>query len=184
MSLLRCLRPLLRIAVLIAAIASTGKLAAQDTATVHPGDDVRVKATFMGGRFRVASITPEEITLLRSANSTPDVVPIRSLTSLYVARGNSTRASGMKRGAVKGFVIGSVAGIILAAQAAGSSGGLTWEPGEAIVFGVVVFGGGGAVIGLVVGSVLPTTNWERVPLESLRGATNPSPSRLGISIRF
>lgn len=98
-------------------------------------------------------------------------IPIASVTGLEVSRGRRSRwARGLGVGSFAGAVVGAAYG---GTNAGTQSGEIDLPTEVAIGLGAAVVGAGGALVGLVVGALIETDDWERVPLEGLTVAIVP-----------
>ncbi len=111
------------------------------------------------------------------------VIPLASLTRFEVHRGGKSHVgAGAGYGALAGAVIGVGSAAILC-----SSDDCDEYTGAVYL----VLGGGGAVAGLLIGSIvgalITTERWEEIPLDRLRVSVVPQRDGrfgLGLSVRF
>lgn len=130
------------------------------------GERVRVVAPpFTDGRLAgtVLSADSEELVLAtrHSSEQAPTVaIPPEAIESLEVSLGErSNTLNGLAYGALGGAVLG--AGFVaVSCLAEGCSGDDGAGAGGWIAFGAIVGAGGGAVLGLLVGSLVKTETWE------------------------
>jgi hypothetical protein len=111
------------------------------------------------------------------------VIPLAFVTR--IVRHRTRRHAG--RGAGIGFLVGGLGGAALAGASCASDQLFQDDAGGCAVIGFGVFGGAGAFVGLIIGSMITTTQWETVPLD--RVGVNVARQRdgrlgLGLSVAF
>jgi hypothetical protein len=111
------------------------------------------------------------------------VLPLGFVTR--IARHRTRRRAG--RGAGIGFLAGGLGGAALAGAACASDPFFQDAAGGCAVIGFGVFGSAGALVGLIIGSMITTTQWETVSLDRIR--VNVARQRdgqlgLGLSVAF
>lgn len=138
------------------------------------GERIRVVAPpFTDGRLlgTVLSADPQELVLAtrHSPEQAPTVtIPLEAIESLEISLGQrSNTLNGLAYGTLGGAVLGvGVIGVMCLAEG-GCEGG--W-----LAVGAVVGAGGGAVLGLLVGSLVKTETWEDASVRAqLKPATPP-----------
>ncbi len=189
--------------VLIAALTASlivppSLLSGQQPLPLESGERVRMvydcgnAVMYSGGRrinctdteANVTAMTNDSIILAVDERTTPFAVPLASVTSLEVVRGQKRRAG---RGALIGLGIGAGAGAIggAIAEAAGEQFCIdTCGSGGVITLVSAAFGGlSGLVIGTAVGAFIKTDHWEEVPLDRLRVSFAPQRDRFAFGLR-
>ena len=118
-------------------------------------------------------------------------LPVAAIDRLEVSRGGGSHA---KSGALIGFGVGAVAGLVVASVTyqecrPADSWQCTWAADftglQTLGYGVL-FGAIGAGAGAIVGSMIPGNRWEDMPLHA-RMSVQPLPDRrlgLGVSTSF
>lgn len=129
------------------------------------GERVRVVAPpFTDGRLVGTVLATNPQGLVLATRSTPDQVPtveipLEAIESLEISLGQrSNTLNGLAYGALGGAVLGAAV-VAVSCLAEGCSGDGA-SAGGWIAFGAIVGAGGGAVLGLLVGSLVKTETWE------------------------
>lgn len=176
---------------LVAIVVAAPKLVAGETSgplsTLSSGDRVRLKLADNGKSLRatVESVTADELVLQQPGVSEPLRLSLPQLRSLEVARGRSSHW-------LKGAVIGSIPGAIIAGFAGARSTCYydddTCFNGWAAVGGALVGGIATASVGALIGLAVRTDRWvkvhERKPKVALILVPTRREMRAGLSISF
>lgn len=180
------LRAIVGFALGIAAAASI--LHAQDTASVAPGDAVKVTAPSRGltqwpGEF-VRLDGDSVVVRGRGSDSTLAVLPVPAITRFEVNHGNKQSHGHVLKGALIGLGTGVVAGLMIPTSA-GCGGDPYCELGADLSKGsqVVLLGAAGALLGAGIGALVRTDPYKTI---SLRPAVSfvPLPrGRIGVGIQ-
>ncbi len=152
----------------------------------EPGDRVRVTAANLNIREfegRLRRLHNDSVVVRPEYGGAPPVViPLSSLTRLEIRRRESRADAGGAYGALAGAAIG-------VGSAASLCSSIDCEESTGVLY--LIFGGGGALAGLVIGSIvgaqITTERWEEIPLDRLRVSFAPQrDGRFGLelSVRF
>ena len=162
-------------AVWLAAVFAAAPCTAQDNVVPLPGPRLRVTAPTVAPKAVVGTLlesTEREIVLLESGSGrTP--IPRTAITRLE-------RSQGRHGHAIKGLIIGAVAGAVVlsAINAQDPETGETQE-----YFLVALVGAGlGALPGAGVGALVKTERWAELPFANLRVTVAPIPNQ-GVGVR-
>jgi hypothetical protein len=141
------------------------------------GARVRLTAPSVSRRPLVGQLVRESAALeIRRDDGSSASVPIRSIEKLQVS-------SGRKRKTLVGAVCGAALGVGTALITLRCK-----HPGfcedNYINAGLVVFGGGGAVVGALVGTAIRTEHWKTVPVPIARPAGAAGGNLLSLTLRF
>lgn len=176
------MRTLARLPAILLVAPICAATAQERTPLLEPGQRVRVTAVDSGVRNRVGTLRvlkPDSIVLEDGL-----MLPVASVTKLEVSRGQQSHAV---QGAVIAGGIGVIIGSLGGAKNCAESSGWTDDPvGDCLTVSILAataLGGGGAVIGAVVGSLIKTDRWEEVPLGQLRVSVVPQRRGFGIGAR-
>ena len=173
----------------VLAFAPLTRVTAQEPPPVKVGDRVRVTAPGLGvpNRDGILRLLDADSLVMRPEYGGPSrlVIPLASLTRFEVHRGGKSHVgAGAGYGALAGAVIGVGSAAILCSNA-------TFGCAEFTGGVYLVLGGGGAVAGLLIGSIvgalITTERWEEIPLDRLRLQVAPQRDGrfgLGLSVRF
>jgi len=184
---------------LLCVVVPTASARAQEQSQLREGEKVRIHQLSSGpnwwGRQKpavtgtVMSLTRDSLTLMTSSDPSL-VLPLDSLGRVMVSRGRKSNwAKGLGIGAGTGTLVGLAAGLV-----AGSAKG-SCTMGMGYTDCAPLYGVGGAVLGLVAGSLfglvagIATTSerWEEIRPEHLRVQPVVTPDGrfgLGASVRF
>jgi hypothetical protein len=145
----------------------------------------------------VASIGSDTLAVL-TASGTTVVVPLASVTELWVQRGKKDYlARGMAIGSATGLVAGAIAGVIMGRRPEHCGGTIMFgdpDPDVRAACQVLLVAGlgvaglmGGAAIGAMWGAGIQTDRWEEVPLDRIRVGVAPQRHgrfAVGFSVSF
>jgi hypothetical protein len=168
----------------ILALASAGDAAAQRPA-VEPGQRVRITAPLVGLQEVTATVFSVGGGALVVTGDSTVRVRLEDVTRLEVSRGRKSNcASGLGWGFLAGATTGVVIGLASGSERQGSLfGGGCWmlcsAGAKAMVAGAAL-GTAGAVVGLVVGAIVRSEKWKRVPLDGVRVSIVPRRGGLGL----
>jgi hypothetical protein len=159
---------------LLLTMACAGAAAAQPTA-LNPGEQVRLWEHGRPTVHRVARLTHDSL-FLRAAPAAPYGIALADIQRLDV-RVRRTQGQQIAQGMAVGSLVGAVAGAVFGLASGGSSFctlTCTTIPASevAVGFGVLGFGGGAVVGGLMGGTLDPRLAWRRAKLPM---AQPPSP---------
>jgi hypothetical protein len=153
--------PLLAVALVL---ASFGALGGQTVPLLEPGDQIRLVSPAHRGVFYVTEWSAPTLVIRAPAMGQNISIPRESVQSLDVRRGYA-RGESLLRGMGIGFLAGATAGVTLGV-ADGDDPPDEWfalTAAEKAMIGVVILGGGSALLGSVIGAVAPRSRW--VPVE-------------------
>ncbi len=179
---MRRLAPSFVLALAVTTWACSGYVA--DT-SVAPGDTVRVTAPDLGIEKQQATFQALRGDTLAVTADSAMALSLSSVTRLDVFGG---RRSNPGRGAAIGAAVGVTAGFITGlALGGGCSDSACISDAGAGVIVAVVFGAGGALLGVVTGAFIKTDRWEEVPLDEIRIGLSPFASdgvAVSVSLRL
>jgi len=159
--------PLLWVIILIAFLGfSTNGIYAQPD-SIYKGDTVRVTApNFLDTRIVGKFIGLRNDSLQVHTYKQDFFIPLRRITKLEVALGKKSNA---EKGLIIGALVGGLGLGIIAAIAVSDKQGLWFLPTPSQAFlGVFPFGSLiGGLTGAIIGSVIESTRWVKVPLKGL-----------------
>ena len=162
------------LAVVLALLALPGAAASESTvgsSVLATGSIVRFKDVRAEGRWVQGTYLGlgAHALWVRPANVADTLsVPLDMLRELHVYRGSHRRTA---MGAVIGLIAGATVGAFLGVVTAVTTNGDYFEFGpEVIPFGMVLVGGGGALLGAAVGSQVTGERWESVPPPQVVGS--------------
>jgi hypothetical protein len=158
---------------------------AQTPTVPRVGERVRVTSAFeRSPRMKgwVGSVTADTL-FLHPTNRMGDVataIPLASVTRLDVSQG---RRSHWVRGLLIGAAVGATTGAILGAASRDEDDWLVLTE-VTMMYGVILFTPLGAGVGLIVGGVWRTEQWESVPLDRVGPHVASGPqARLSLGAR-
>jgi hypothetical protein len=160
-------------------VASVG---GRGIAPVTAGDEVKVRADGAIGRFRVVEVRERALVLRGRYDDTTRTIPMDAVRRLWLSRGPYTRTQGAGRGFARGATIGSLLGPFTMGTPANLGGP---DAVEQAVTGAVIGAILGGLVGGAIGTIVPGTNWERLPLVVPRVDARGSVGLLmGLDVRF
>jgi hypothetical protein len=128
------------------------------THPLDPGDRVRIESEAASGVFEIAEVEAGRLLLRGESTSAKLRLPLTSIASLEVSRGQRSRIG---EGGWIGAAIGTIGGVLYGASAGGSG---LWSKQESALLlgplGGVTF----SLVGSVIGSLIEVEDWESVPL--------------------
>jgi hypothetical protein len=177
----RQLSVLLAVAFLIPQAVSGQNLAPGSRVRVtHPGEGTRTGT--------VVELSADTLEVHFDGRSIPAHLPIDQVSRLDVSRGKHTRVlarSGI--GFMVGAAVGAGVGAVSEAACEPGNGQICLGAGAGALIGGIFFGAVGGIVGLVAG-VVPSEQWERVPLQPRRFTLVAPPAGggrgLGLSVAF
>jgi len=151
---------------------------------------VRVQAPSLGKlRYRgiVERATPDTLIVrgvTRSGTDTTWAIPASAIARLEVRDGTRSNAlKGLGLGLLGGAVIGAGAGALSCRDNSDE-----WGPGFCAIVGGVVYGGAGAIVGLIAGALTRRDRWVDAPTQPLRVSVDWRPRggglRVGATVAF
>jgi hypothetical protein len=142
------------------------------------GARVRLTAPSLSARPLVGKLVREQSAVLEIAREDGSVssIPIAKIAKLQVS-------SGKKRKTLLGAFCGAALGVGIALYAYRCQHPRYCEEDYRGV-AAVVFGGGGAAVGALVGSEIRTERWTTVPIPAARSVSGPSRTTLSFTLRF
>ncbi len=160
-------------------------LLAQEEAVVEPGAKVRVMAPSFSSQWLVGTLVEmraDSWVLEVEGRDSLLALPLSSVSSLEVSRGQKTRAL---KGAVIGLVSGAGGGVLIGLLSDDGPG--TYPAKDRALIAGVVFSVVGGLTGLGIGYGIKVDRWETVPLDRLRVSIVPQRDgrfAVGFSVRF
>ncbi len=169
-------------------LVSVTSLSAQEPPPIEAGSRIRVTAPSTGVDKLVGiclSTSGDSLRMQADEQASPMTISLADVTRLEVSQG---RKSNTLRGLGIGFLVGAVAGGLLATQVDVEEG-LDPGPEELILYGAVVGGAAFGAIGAGIGALSKSERWrwKEVPLDHLRVSIVPlfdGRFALGVSVAF
>jgi hypothetical protein len=140
------------------------------------GSRVRFSTANDGDASRVAIVSAvrgDSLVLLRDGSAESITVPFDQMTQLDVSSGRRDRmGAGLGVGLVAGAAIGGLLGAATYQKPSCNSGDFFCGLGDvgaggSAAGGAILGGVGGALVGLLIGSIVHTERWDAVPLPAL-----------------
>ena len=128
---------------------------------VHFGARVRVLAPSVASSWLVGTVVAldaDTLFLMPEDQITPLQLHLSSVSRVDVSRGRNSRAV---EGAVGGFLVGAISGAFISHAWCSNKYDCPVRP--VTVIGAGLFGVGGAIIGAILGAIIPGERWEVVP---------------------
>lgn len=147
----------------------------------------KVRVTTLAGRSRekgvVVQTDAETLTVSLGSGQPPVRIPLASVERLEVARGRRTTAR-------EGALVGGLAGGVLAGLAVGglmqalceNGSDCSGETARASLVGAAIVGTAGAGAGALIGLVIKTDRWERLPVNRVRVGIRPAPAGASVQV--
>lgn len=146
-----------------------------------PGDRVRFRAMAFGKEHQQGTVVRRDagaLTIQLESGGAPKEIPLATFDRLEVARGHKRHfATGAAVGFVPGFAFGFMVGAALGCDDQGPECSAL---GDALAVGCVL-GAMSAAVGGLVGLLIKSDRWERVPTGPVRVSVVPLPRR-GVSV--
>ncbi len=137
-----------------------------------PDSIINIKTKTFKGVFR--ELDSSNIRFINAKDNSEIIIPIRDIKKIQVKIGIKKHPG---KGALIGFLVGSIhAGLSLSNQNSSPSGAINTEIPP--VFGLVVGGVPGALLGYVIGSKIKTDQWREIPLDQLKKRNRNIGSRI------
>jgi hypothetical protein len=154
---------------------------------VSPGERVRFRAASVGDGRQQGTVVEQDasaLTIKLKAGGDPIRVPLDAFERIEVARGQRRHFwTGAAVGFVPGFAFGFLVGSALGCDDQGPDCNAF---GDALALGAIL-GAGTAVVGGLVGLLVKSDRWERVPTSRVKVTVLPLPRRgvaIGVSVGF
>ncbi|PKD45172.1 hypothetical protein [Rhodohalobacter barkolensis] len=165
---------------------------------INVGDRVRISApaaqtktlyrkTLFG---TVNNITPEEIYLL--SNNEYFIIPFNSIRRIHVSTGKKRNTGkGALIGLSSGALLGGMISLVTYEECDDSEPFGCWldfSKGESFVLGAAALGLSGLVLGTVLGAIIKTDRWHRLPIEVLMNSPPVTSQKLSfcpvVNVKF